>query len=204
MILDDKTLKVKLFFWSHSEALLKQGDSHLNFLTFNRNVLVTGEVANTELWHYVARAIKQKFPQVKQVFNELQITRSSNVLSRAKDSAISVHIELLFQNQEVFHPTHVQITTENRVVYLMGMVTQREGNKAAKVATKANGVMKVVKLFEYLKSRPKAEIERDKIREARAKQAAERAQRKAELEAEKAKIQDKINQLERSNKSLFF
>jgi osmotically-inducible protein OsmY len=36
------------------------------------------------------------------------------------------------------------------VVYLMGRVTQREGNRAAEIARGVAGVQKVVKVFEYI------------------------------------------------------
>ena len=71
-------------------------------------------------------------------------------LSRAKDGIITVQIETLFLDQEVFHPTHVRVMTERRTVYLMGAVTKREAEHATNLATRAKNVDKVVKLFNYL------------------------------------------------------
>ena len=44
----------------------------------------------------------------------------------------------------------LKTVTERGTVYLMGLVTEREGNRAAQVAGGVNGVQKVVKVFEYI------------------------------------------------------
>jgi osmotically-inducible protein OsmY len=64
-----------------------------------------------------------------------------------------LQVEALFYDQEVFHPAHIRVMTENKTVYLMGAVTKREADKAVKSATKVNGVKKVVKFFNYLKDK---------------------------------------------------
>ncbi|RUM76703.1 MAG: BON domain-containing protein, partial [Candidatus Thioglobus sp.] len=118
-------------------------------------------------------------------------------------AAITTQVEVLFQNQEVFHPTHVKVMTENQTVYLMGKVTKREADKAATTSAKAKGVRKVVKLFDYLKTRPAAEIERDNQRRIAEEKQAELDKKRAELEAEKAKIQQQINILTGTNGTVF-
>jgi len=77
----------------------------------------------------------------------------------------------------------------------MGKVTQREADKATKIAAKAKGVKKVVKLFDYLKTRPAAEIERDRQRELKAQQDAERKKKQAEIDAKKAELKKRLREL---------
>ena len=89
--------------------------------------------------------------------------------------------------------------TENQNVYLMGAVTDREGSMAAKVAAKAKGVKRVVKMFDYLESRPQSEIDRDKQKELNAKEQAALEKLKQDLKAEQEKIQQKIDKLNASN-----
>jgi osmotically-inducible protein OsmY len=43
----------------------------------------------------------------------------------------------------------VKVITENGTVYLMGLVTQKEGELAAEGARAVGGIKRVVKLFEY-------------------------------------------------------
>jgi osmotically-inducible protein OsmY len=44
----------------------------------------------------------------------------------------------------------IKVVTERGIVYLMGRVTQREGQLAGEVARGVGGVQKVVKIFEYI------------------------------------------------------
>jgi len=159
-VLDDKILMFKLFNLAGNDKSLN--DSHLNFMVYNQSVLVTGEVPNQNLSSLVIQKIQQQGYRIDQTFNELTIGPNTGLLDRAKDTAITLQIEALFLDQEVFHPTHVRVMTENQTVYLMGEVTQREADKAVSIIASAKGVKKIVKYFTYIKTRPAAEIERDR------------------------------------------
>jgi Predicted periplasmic or secreted lipoprotein len=111
-------------------------------MSFDRVVLATGEAPNNDLRSYIVKQVQVIDPKVKSVINEIIIGSNSGYLSRIKDAAITTQVEVLFQNQEVFHPTHVKVMTENQAVYLMGKVTKREADKAATTAAKAKGVRK--------------------------------------------------------------
>ena len=192
-VLDDKTVNFRLTTWAFEDE--KLSDTHLNFMSFDRKVLVTGEAPNNSIRNYIVKQIKIVDPKVKQVYNEIIISPKTSYLSRIKDAAITTQIEALFLDQEVFHPTHIKVMTENQVVYLMGKVTKREADKAAKVAMKAKGVKKIVKLFDYLKTRPAAEIERDRARELQAQKAAELKRQQEELDAKKAVLKKQLREL---------
>ena len=120
---------------------------------------------------------------------------NSSYLSRAKDGIITVQIETLFLDQEVFHPTLIRVMTERRTVYLMGSVTKREAEHATNLAAKAKNVDKVVKLFNYLLVRPAKEIERDNKRKAEAEKKAELEAKRAELESAQTALQQQIDEL---------
>lgn len=192
-VLDDRTIAFRLFAWPSTDAVLE--DAHLNFMVYDKTVLITGEAPSSSVRSYASKQAALQDGKIKQVFNEISVGPNSSLLSRAKDSAITVQIEALFHDQEVFHPTHVRVMTENQTVYLMGAVTKREADKAVKVASKAKGAKKVVKLFNYLKTRPAAEIERDRQRELAAQKAAELKKQQAELDAKKAKLKQELRAL---------
>ena len=192
-MIDDKTIGLRLLAWATEDAKLK--DAHVNFMSFDRIVLATGEAPSNDLRSYIIKQIQVVDPKIKKVINEIVVGPNSGYLSRMKDGAITAQVEVLFHDQEVFHPTHVKVMTENQVVYLMGEITKREADKAAKTAAKAKGVKKVVKLFDYLKTRPAAEIERDKQREIDAQKAAELKKQQAELDAKKAELKRQLRAL---------
>jgi osmotically-inducible protein OsmY len=189
-MIDDKTIGLRLLAWSADGR--KLGDAHVNFMSFDRVVLATGEAPSNDLRSYIVKQVQVIDPKVKSVINEIIVGPNSGYLSRVKDAAITTQVEVLFHDQEVFHPTHVKVMTENQTVYLMGKVTKREADKAATTAAKAKGVKKIVKLFDYLKTRPAAEVERDRQREIDAIKKAELEKQQTELDAKKA---DLIKQL---------
>ena len=192
-ILDDKTLDMNLSSIVRKDTILE--DMHINFMVYNKAVLMAGEAPSTEAREYLEKQIKKNAPKMKQLINEVEVMPNSSYLSRAKDGIITVQIETLFLNQEVFHPTHVRVMTERRTVYLMGSVTKREAEHATNLVTKAKNVDKVVKLFNYLLVRPAAEIERDNKRKVEAERQAELEAKKAELEAAQAELQQQIDEL---------
>ena len=192
-ILDDKALNYKLSSVVRKDTILD--DMHINFMVYNKAVLMSGESPSAEARDYLEKQVKRNAPKMKQLINEVAVMPNSGYLSRAKDGVITVQIETIFLNQEVFHPTHVRVMTERRIVYLMGSVTKREAEHATNLATKAKNVDKVVKLFNYLLVRPAAEIERYNKKKVEAERQAELDAKRAELEAEQAALQQQIDEL---------
>ena len=193
-ILDDKTLYMDIGNIVRKDAALD--DAHINFNVFNMSVLMTGEVSTDDLKSYLEETVLNNALKIEQLINEVEVMPNSSYLSRAKDSVISLQIEALFLDQEVFHPAHVSVLTERKTVYLMGSVTKREAEHATNVASKAKNVKKVVKLFNYLVVRPKAEIERDNKKREDAEKRDILEARKAELEAAQNELQQQIYDLE--------
>ena len=193
-ILDDKTLYMDLGNIVRKDAALD--DAHINFNVFNMSVLMTGEVLTDDLKSYLEETVLNNALKIEQLINEVEVMPNSSYLSRAKDSVISIQIEALFLDQEVFHPAHVSVLTERKTVYLMGSVTKREAEHATNVASKAKNVKKVVKLFNYLMVRPADEIERDNKKREDAKKRAILDAKKAELEAAQNELEQQIYELE--------
>lgn len=181
-IIDDKSIQLTLLSWQSDENKMLK-DAHLNFSVYAGTVLITGEVPTVAVRDYLDTKTLFKDSKIKKVINEVRIAENSSLLDRIKDSSITGQIEVLFLDQETFNPIHVKITTENYTTYLMGSVTRREANHAAKIASTAKGVKRIVKLFHYLKNRPATEIKHNKQRKI-----------EAEKEAKKEKLQ-RQNQL---------
>ena len=123
-ILDDKTLYMDLGNLVAKDPMLE--DVHVNFNVYNQAVLMTGEAPDDNVRDYLESIVKSKSAKISQLINEVVVMPKSSYLNRAKDGVITVQIETLFFDQEVFHPSHVSVLTERGVVYLMGSVTKRE------------------------------------------------------------------------------
>ena len=192
-ILDDKTLYMDLGNMVSKDPMLE--DSHVNFNIYDQAVLMTGEAPTENTREYLESIVKSKSSKIKQIINEVEVMPNSSYLDRAKDGVITVQIETLFFDQEVFHPIQVSVPTERGVVYLMGSVTKSEAEHATNIASKAKNVKKVVKLFNYLMARPAKEVERDNKKKAEAEKRAELEAKKAELEAEQNELNQQLYEL---------
>jgi len=144
----------------------KFGDkAHVNVTAFNRNVLVTGEVADDKAKAEVEKIV-QGLPNVRGITNELQVGELASMMSRAGDGTTTGKVKARFVDGGKFNPVHVKVVTEASVVYLLGIVTEAEAESAVEIARTTGGVRKVVKIFEYCKptdpacappAKPKAE-----------------------------------------------
>ncbi|MES2637389.1 MAG: BON domain-containing protein [Pseudomonadota bacterium] len=124
-------------------------EAHVNVTSFNRNVLLTGEVPDAERLAKAASLMKE-IDNIRAVTNEIVIAPKATIGSRSNDTYITSKVKAKFLTENKFPANYVKVVTENGVVYLMGLVTQAEGEAAVEIARNTDGVSKVVKVFEYL------------------------------------------------------
>jgi osmotically-inducible protein OsmY len=122
---------------------------HVNVTSYNGIVLLTGEVPTPELVTTITQ-IARTTAKVRTVHNELTVGPVSSVGSRTNDSYITSKVKARFVEANKFAPNHVKVVTERQVVYLMGLARHDEADTAAQIAAATSGVIRVVKLFEYI------------------------------------------------------
>ena len=137
----------------------KLGDKvHINFTSFNRKVLMTGEVATDEA-KAEAERIVTGIDNVQGVHNELTVGPVTSYSNRSNDSFITSKVKSRSVDSGKFNPVHVKVVTEAGVVYLLGMVTQPEADSAINVARTTSGVKKVVNLLEIIEPAKARELD---------------------------------------------
>ncbi len=126
---------------------------HVNTTSFNRNLLLTGEVPDQNTRNDL-ETLTKGLVNVRAVIDETTIAGNSTFSQRTSDSYLStkVHTRLMTESRDHYSPVQISVTTENGVVYLMGLVTHPEGEAAANVASTTSGVRQVVKVFEYIET----------------------------------------------------
>ncbi len=122
--------------------------AHVNVTSYNRNVLLTGEVPTAES-KTKAESLVKEITNIRNMTNEIAISPKSSIGSRSNDSYLTSKIKTKFVTENKFPANYVKVVTENSVVYLIGIVTQAEADAAAEIARNTSGVTKVVKVFEY-------------------------------------------------------
>lgn len=143
---DDKSITIK----GELQATELVGDNgHINVVSFNRKVLITGEVKDEALATVVENKLSE-IDGVRSVVNELKVRPVSSFIGRSEDAYITTKVLAHFVDAKDIYSNSFKIVTEQGTVYLMGRVTQREGMRGAEIASSISGVERVVKLFDYI------------------------------------------------------
>ena len=143
---EDKAIAVK----GEVKVAKDVGDAgHVNVTSYNRKVLLTGEVRDEAMKQEVERDVKS-IDNVISVINELAIAGPSSYTSRSSDALITAKVKASLVDKKTVSAVSFKVVTERGNVYLMGIVTPREGDIAAQVAQGVSGVQRVVKIFEYI------------------------------------------------------
>ncbi|GGX73905.1 hypothetical protein GCM10007386_00970 [Pseudoduganella dura] len=143
---EDKTIAVK------ADARLRNildDTGHVNVNSFNRKVLITGEVRDQATKNAVEREVKA-IDGVQSVTNELAILGPASYTSRSNDTLLTTKVKASLVDAKDISANSFKVVTERGEVYLMGRVTQFEANRATEIARGVNGVTKVVRVFEYI------------------------------------------------------
>jgi osmotically-inducible protein OsmY len=122
---------------------------HVNVTSYNRIVLITGEVPGEAEKAAVGQAVG-KVENVKSVLNELGIGPNSSTGSRTTDTFIAGKVKATMVDVKDVQANAYKVVVERAVVYLMGRVTEREAARGAEIARSVKDVQKVVRVFEIL------------------------------------------------------
>lgn len=123
--------------------------AHVNVTSFNRRVLISGEVP-TDADKLLVEQTVSRVENVRAVVNELAVLGNSSLGQRSNDALITGKIKAGLVDSKDLFANAFKVTTERGTAYLMGRVTQREADRATEVARTTSGVQKVVKVFEII------------------------------------------------------
>ena len=125
--------------------------AHVNVTSYNRRVLLTGEVGSAAEKERAERLAKSQ-ENVNSVVNDLAIEPASSLTQRSKDIVITGQVKALLIDAKDLQSNAFKIVVERGVVYLMGRVTNREAQRASEIArsTSIGGVVKVVRVFDII------------------------------------------------------
>ena len=124
-------------------------DARLKVVSMEARVLLAGEVPTRDLKTLAEREVL-KIRQVRGVYNELAVSAKPASLARTNDGFTTFKVKTKLLNDPNVGGLRIKVVTVNNVVYLMGSLDEKEGELAGKIAADTSGVLKVVKLFEYV------------------------------------------------------
>ncbi len=122
---------------------------HINITSYNRQVLITGEVTTDTVRRQVESLIG-RVENVRAVVNELAIGPASSFSDRSSDAVLVAKVKASMVDTEDVFANVYKVVGERGTIYLMGRVTQREAKRATDVVRGVSGVKRVVRVFEYI------------------------------------------------------
>ncbi len=122
---------------------------HINVNSYNRRVLLTGEVPNAQDKQLVEQIVT-RVDNVQMVVNELAVLGNASLTQRSSDTLITGRIRAAMVDTRDLFANAFKVVTERGTTYLMGRVTQREADRATDIARSTPGVQKVVRIFEII------------------------------------------------------
>ena len=123
--------------------------SHINVTSYNRQVLLTGEVPN-DRDKQQAEQIVTRVENVRSIVNDLAVMGASSMPQRSSDALVTGKVRASLVDDKELFAGAFRVVTERGTTYLMGRVTQREADRATNVARSVSGVQRVVRLFEII------------------------------------------------------
>ena len=124
-------------------------NSHVVVASYNGVVLLAGQTPRNEQ-KQMAEQGASSVQRVKRVHNELQVLQPSSALARSHDTWLTTKIKTQMLADNSVPGSRIKVITENGIVYLLGLVTRQEGNRATALVQSVAGVQRIVKLFEYI------------------------------------------------------
>lgn len=144
--LEDETIELRAV----SRIRANLGDrGHINVTSYNRQVLITGEVPRAQDVQLVEQVVS-RVENVQSVVNDLAVLENSSLTQRSSDALATGRVKAGLVDAQDMFSNAFKVVTERGTTYLMGRVTRREADRATDIARGTNGVQKVVRVFEII------------------------------------------------------
>lgn len=154
--IEDQAIEIK----AGSEARRVAPQGHVNFTSYNRMLLITGEVPAAADRGAVEAAVS-RVENVRSVVNELAVAGNASLTSRSNDTLLSTQVKASLVDAQDLQANAIKVVTERATVYLMGRLTEREAARAASLASTVPGVQKVVRVVELISEAELARLQPD-------------------------------------------
>lgn len=146
---DDGTLEARVESALSKDQQLKK-DARVVATAYQGKVLLTGQSPNADLTAR-AKQIAMGVEGTTEVYNEIRQGTPVSLSTASSDTWITTKVRSQLLTSDTVKSSNVKVTTENGEVFLLGLVTQQEGQSAALIASQVSGVKHVTTAFTYVK-----------------------------------------------------
>ena len=148
-VVEDQSIETKVLVnLKKLEPELKK--ANIDAISHNGVVLLVGQVGSESLKARATQITSDSSSKIKRIHNELEVAGKTSLLSRSNDIWIATKVRTLMLANSSVPSGQIRVVTDNGIVYLMGIVSQADGDLATDLARNVSGVTRVVKVFEYV------------------------------------------------------
>ena len=122
--------------------------AHINISSYNRVVLLTGQVPSPEARSLAAK-VANSYRGVRLVHNDISVSGPTSFIARTNDAWLTAKVKTKLMAHEEIKSSSIKVVTENGVVYLMGLISREKGKIAIQIASETGGTVRVVSALEY-------------------------------------------------------
>lgn len=144
--IDDSSIVVKAERALEANKTLDE-QAHINVNSYNGILLLTGQAPSQEMVDSATQLV-QGIQGIKDVQNQIRVGNPISFTTRSRDSWITTRVKSLLVADKEISALNIKVITESGEVFLMGLVSSTEADKAVEIARHVNGVSRVIKAFE--------------------------------------------------------
>lgn len=146
--MDDENIEQKANARFNAEKTIND-ECHVSTTSYNHLVLLAGQCPTDALRKQV-ETVAREVPNIRRIQNEIRLLGPRSTLTASSDAWITSKVKSYMIAEKGFDSTRIKVVTENGEVFLMGLVTKVEGERAITIARNVSGVQRVVPVFEYV------------------------------------------------------
>lgn len=133
-----------------NQEINNKSTGSISMTSFNRRVLLSGQADSAQTKQLAEEVVRNRVPNINDIYNEVEVTNASDFATRTKDTTLTARVKTGLVRERNLSSNAIKVVTEKSTVYLMGLVTNNEGERAATIASQVSGVTRVITLFDYI------------------------------------------------------
>ncbi|MGG7246782.1 division/outer membrane stress-associated lipid-binding lipoprotein [Escherichia coli] len=146
---DDEVLEMRVSKALSQDKQLRE-ETRINGIAYQGRVLLVGQSPDPALAVHASRIVLG-VEGVAEVYNEIRSGAPVSPAITARDVWLTVKVRSQLLVSDRVKSSRVKVVTENREVFLLGLVTEREAGAAADIASRVSGIKRVTTAFNFIR-----------------------------------------------------
>jgi osmotically-inducible protein OsmY len=126
-------------------------DTNIDVISYNGVLLLVGQAPTASLKRRAKKEV-ESIPNIRKIYNQIRVAAPISFFAKRNDEFLTSKVKSSMLFTEDFPSSKIKVVTENSEVFLLGLVTPDEANKAVEIARNVDGVSRVIKVFETIET----------------------------------------------------